>query len=111
MEIKIGENIKRLRRGKGMTQEQLSELLNVSCAAVSKWESGDTYPDIMMIIPLARIFNISIDELMDYNAARTEAEIIKLFEEYNQLHINGKFKEATELIKRQEKHTLMTTEL
>lgn len=45
MKLKIGENIKRLRKQKGLTQEQLAELLNVSCAAVSKWESCDTYPD------------------------------------------------------------------
>jgi DNA-binding XRE family transcriptional regulator len=44
MELKIGNNIKRLRKNKGMTQEQLAELLNISSAAVSKWESGDTYP-------------------------------------------------------------------
>ncbi len=42
MELKIGENIKRLRREKGMTQEQLAELLNITNAAVSKWEKGDS---------------------------------------------------------------------
>jgi transcriptional regulator with XRE-family HTH domain len=55
MELKIGKNIRRLRRDKGMTQEQLAELLNISCAAVSKWESCDTYPDITMIFPLAHL--------------------------------------------------------
>ncbi|MBR6917543.1 MAG: helix-turn-helix domain-containing protein [Clostridia bacterium] len=42
MKITIGENIKRLRINKGVTQEQLSEVLGVACAAVSKWERGAT---------------------------------------------------------------------
>ena len=40
MEITIGENIRRLRRSRGMTQEQLAEILSISNAAVSKWERG-----------------------------------------------------------------------
>ncbi|MBR7082755.1 MAG: helix-turn-helix transcriptional regulator, partial [Clostridia bacterium] len=46
MNITIGENIKRLRRERNVTQEQLAEVLNISTAAVSKWERGETYPDI-----------------------------------------------------------------
>ncbi|MDD4125972.1 MAG: helix-turn-helix transcriptional regulator [Eubacteriales bacterium] len=98
MELKIGENIKRLRKNKSMTQEQLSELLNISCAAVSKWESADTYPDITMIMPLARVFDVGIDELMGYNDAKVEAEIKNLLAEYLELQARGKYKEATELI-------------
>lgn len=98
MELKIGENIKRLRRDKGITQEQLAELLNVSCAAVSKWESCNTYPDITMIFPLAHVFNVSIDDLMGYNAARTEPEIKKIIVDHWQFQVNGKYKEATEHI-------------
>lgn len=40
MEIRIGANIKRLRTAKSITQKQLSEAMNVTCAAVSKWERG-----------------------------------------------------------------------
>jgi len=99
MELKIGDNIKRLRKNKGMTQEQLAELLNISCAAVSKWESSDTYPDITIIMPLARVFDVSIDELMGYNSAKVEAEIEKMIIDYRQLQAEGKYQEATELIK------------
>ena len=53
MEITIGANIKRLRTAKGITQEQLSEAMNVTCAAVSKWEREETYPDITLLQPLA----------------------------------------------------------
>ena len=64
MKITIGTNIKRLRSDKGITQEQLAEAMNVTCAAVSKWERSESYPDISMLQPLAFYFGVSLDELM-----------------------------------------------
>ena len=64
MEMTIGANIKRLRSAKNITQEQLSVVMNVTCAAVSKWERGETYPDITMLQPLAYYFGVTLDELM-----------------------------------------------
>ena len=49
MEMTIGANIKRLCTAKNITQEQLSVAMNVTCAAVSKWERGETYPDITLL--------------------------------------------------------------
>ena len=49
MEITIGTNIKRLRTARNITQEQLSAAMNVTCAAVSKWERGETYPLISLV--------------------------------------------------------------
>jgi transcriptional regulator with XRE-family HTH domain len=66
MDLKIGTNIKRLRTAKNLTQEQLSTAMNVSCAAVSKWERSETYPDITMLLPLANYFGVSMDELFGY---------------------------------------------
>lgn len=98
MQLRIGENIKRLRREKDITQEQLAEMLNISCAAVSKWEHGDTYPDITMIFPIAHFFGVSTDELMGYSTASIEAEIDMAIEQYKELNHNGKFAEAKKLI-------------
>lgn len=70
MELNIGTNIKNLRFEKGMTQKQLAELLCVTTAAVSKWELGKTYPDIMLLIPIASIFEVSVDELLGYNKTK-----------------------------------------
>ena len=61
----IGQNIAHYRKEKGITQEQLSELCGVSPQAVSKWENDISCPDITLLKPLARIFSISVDELLD----------------------------------------------
>lgn len=75
MEIRIGENIKRLRLEKGITQEQLSEILGVSSVAVSKWERGETMPDISLLPKIAFYFQTTIDELLNYDACSVELQI------------------------------------
>lgn len=97
MTIMIGENIKRLRTTKGLTQEQLSEAVGVTCAAVSKWERGDTFPDITMLFPLAHFFGVSLDELMGYDREKIEADIEALLAEYVRLSRTDALK-ARELI-------------
>lgn len=82
MKITIGTNIKRLRTEKGVTQEQLAEAMNVTCAAVSKWERGDTYPDITLLQPLAFYFGVSLDALMGYDREKYEKEIEDVIREY-----------------------------
>ena len=54
-----------------MTQEQLAEKLNITNAAVSKWERGDSFPDITMLFPIADYFGISVDELMGHTERGT----------------------------------------
>ncbi len=97
MTIMIGENIKRLRTAKGLTQEQLSDAVGVTCAAVSKWERGDTFPDITMLFPLAHFFGVSLDELMGYDREKIEADIEALLAEYVRLSRTDALK-ARELI-------------
>ena len=98
MELNIGMNIKRLRLAKGLTQEQLAELLTISTAAVSKWEAKNTYPDITMLFPLAEIFGVTVDELLGYDEAKAKVDIDKILAEYQQLYVEGKFAEGKELI-------------
>ncbi len=58
-----GTMIKRLREGRGLTQQQLAESMNVSAKAVSKWETGRGYPDISLIEPLSSALGVSVIEL------------------------------------------------
>ena len=81
-----------------MTQERLAELLCVSTAAVSKWEAKNTYPDITMLFPLAAIFGVRVDELLGYDEARAQADILRVLDEYNELHVQGRLAEAEEVI-------------
>ncbi|MBQ7293590.1 MAG: helix-turn-helix transcriptional regulator [Clostridia bacterium] len=69
----IGLKIKELRKKKDMTQEKLAEYLNVSFQAVSKWETGIASPDLSMIVPLSRLFDVSTDELFGLSEEQTDA--------------------------------------
>lgn len=71
--MNLGENIKKLRKEKNLSQEQLAEMLNVSRQAVSKWESGKTYPDIDNLVLLRDIFNVTLDDLI-INENKTKSE-------------------------------------
>lgn len=98
MQIYIGDNIKRLRRQKGITQETLAERMLVSAQAVSKWERNEALPDISMILPLASYFGVSTDELFGLDAAKTEERIQEIMNERNRLCALGKAHEAFDLI-------------
>ena len=89
MKMTIGANIKRLRSAKNITQEQLSVAMNVTCAAVSKWERGETYPDITLLQPLAYFFGVTLDELMGYNQEKMQTEINEVIALYRK-HWNDK---------------------
>lgn len=62
---KIGSFLKKLRKEKALTQEQLAEHLNVSARTVSRWETGTNMPDISLLVTLADFYGISIPELLD----------------------------------------------
>lgn len=64
-QIKLGLFLKELRNEKGLTQEQLAEKLNVSNRSVSRWETGNTLPDISLIIELADFYEVDINELLE----------------------------------------------
>jgi len=73
--MNIAENLKRLRHGANITQEELAARLNVSPQAVSKWERGDGYPDITILPALAAYFDVTLDELVGMSAYRDRARI------------------------------------
>ena len=85
MNIYFGENLKRLRLEKNLTQEKLADFLGVSFQSISKWERGDTYPDITMLPSIASFFNISVDDLLGIDKAKDEEEIIMRLKEYDNL--------------------------
>ena len=79
--VGIGKTIRELRKKKGITQEALAGALSVSPQAVSKWESGLTYPDMTMIPVIAGYFDISLDTLFDYDTEKTKQKIQKIMDD------------------------------
>lgn len=65
MKVKFGNKLSKLRKEHNLSQEQLADKLEVSRQAVSKWESNQSYPDMDKIIVLCKLFNCSIDELIN----------------------------------------------
>ena len=60
----LGENLKKLRTDKNLTQEELAEILFVSRTAISKWESGRGFPNIESLKAISKYFSVSLDELL-----------------------------------------------
>lgn len=78
-EINISQVIVNKRKEKGITQDELASYIGVSKASVSKWETGQSYPDVTFLPQLATYFNISIDELMDYKPQMRKEDIRQLY--------------------------------
>ena len=74
MKIRIAENIKTLRKQHHFTQEQLSEALGVTVSAVYKCESGQSVPEVKMLMELADLFEISVDTLLGYDRQNENIE-------------------------------------
>ena len=71
----MGQIIKGLRMQKGITQEELAEIMYVTTQAISKWERNIGYPDIVQIAPLADIFGVSTDVLLNHEEGKQNEEI------------------------------------
>lgn len=80
MNIYFAEKLKKLRSEKKVSQEKLAQYLNVSFQAVSKWETGNAYPDITLLPDLARFFGVTIDELLCVEKIDEK----RLFDEYSE---------------------------
>ena len=72
--MEFNEKLQELRKQKGLTQEELAEVLFVSRTAVSKWESGRGYPNIDSLKAIAKFFGVTIDELLSGDELLTIAE-------------------------------------
>ena len=76
MENRIADQIRFYRKQKGLTQEQLAEAMGVSVAAVSKWEQGQSLPEIPMLMELADFFDLSVDALLGYRLRANDRKSI-----------------------------------
>ena len=88
--MQIGQVIRKYRKENNLTQEEMANRLGVTTPAVNKWENGNSYPDILMLAPIARLLHISLDTLLSYHEDLTDAEISNIVQEANRrLQENG----------------------
>lgn len=107
MKISISQNIVRLRKHSGMTQEALAEALGVSFAAVSKWERGVATPELDTIVELADLFSISVDALLGYELRSNDLpSVAERLRGYSHTHEreNGAIQEAEKALQRFPNH-------
>ena len=67
--MKLADNIKRLRKERGITQEKLAEALGVTVGAAYKWENGKSVPELNMLLGMAELFQVSLDVLVGYEVS------------------------------------------
>ena len=97
--MKIGTQIKKLRRERDITQEELAEYLGISASAVSQWECEKSAPDIAQLPVLAGIFGVSVDELLGVDITKNNEKIDELCEKARKLHYGGCRKDAEKMLR------------
>ena len=74
MNNNFSDNLKKIRKDNNLSQEQLAEELGVSRQAISKWESGSSYPEMDKIIQICNKFNLNIDDLLNKDITEIKGE-------------------------------------
>lgn len=92
--MQIGETIRKYRKSKDMTQEEMAKRLGVTAPAVNKWEKGNSFPDIMLLGPIARLLDISLDTLLSFHKELTAEEINGIVYELDAMLKEKPYKEA-----------------
>lgn len=100
MIINLGENIRRLRGERSLTQEQLAYELGVSPQAISRWETGGALPDISMLPVMADFFDVTLDELMGRGTECPPEELERLVNQTSELKSLEKPDEAIALARK-----------
>lgn len=90
----LSQNLKKYRTMKNLTQEDIAEYLHVTPQSVSKWERGESYPDITFLPALANIFETSIDILIGMDTLRAEETRMIIHKKATMFQQNGDYQEA-----------------
>src|SRR5699024_10463808 len=92
----IGQVIRKHRKKKNITQEEMANRLGVTAPAVNKWENGNSQPDIMLLAPIARLLNITPDILLSFEEKLTVEERNSIIYEMNTKLKNESYEEVFE---------------
>ena len=72
--MQIGEVIRKYRKERNLTQEEMARYLGVTAPAVNKWENGNSCPDITLLAPIARLLGITLDTLLTFRKNLSEKD-------------------------------------
>lgn len=92
--MQLGEVIRKYRKEKNLTQEEMAKRLGVTAPAVNKWENGNSLPDITLLAPIARLLGVSLDTLLSFQEELTEEEINHYIHELDDRLKNKSYEEA-----------------
>ena len=97
MNIFLSEQLKKLRKDKGNTQEDLAMHLGITMQAVSKWERDEGYPDITLLPAIASYYSVSVDDLLGVGQIEKEKKLEDYYNKDAALHREGKSSERVAL--------------
>ena len=92
MNVETANRLVKLRKQSGLSQEDLAEKIGVSRQAVSKWERAESSPDTDNLIALAKIYNLTLDDMLNYDAAESESDGER---SYDPNEVNNKAQESS----------------
>ncbi|MBQ6943495.1 MAG: helix-turn-helix transcriptional regulator [Ruminococcus sp.] len=92
--LHLSENLKKLRVMKNLTQEDIADFLGITPQSISKWERGESYPDITFLPALANIFETSIDLLIGMDTIRAEETLWNIHKNATESERNGDYNAA-----------------
>ena len=92
--MQLGEIIRKYRKNKNMTQEEMANRLGITAPAVNKWENGNSLPDITLLAPIARLLGITTDTLLSFQDELTEGEIKDAIYELDSMLKEQSYEEA-----------------
>lgn len=95
--MNLGNNIKRLRTAKKMTQEELADLLGTTSKSVSRWEQSLTYPDISLLPFIANVFEVTVDELLGVENIKQDEYVKELKKQADQYAMNNDYENELKL--------------